>query len=104
MHIFFTGVEARKSDIPFLLDASMQPITAANAWLQELAQDGATSSPCSWKTYAYHLFNYFSYLEAHYLDWRQVNNEIVLQYRDVRSDLRRAFGEQRSCGRVEKPT
>jgi len=52
MHIFFTGAEARKSGVPFLLDASMQPITAANAWLQELAQDGATSSPCSWKIYA----------------------------------------------------
>jgi hypothetical protein len=61
MRIFFTGAEARKSGVPFLLDASMQPITAANAWLQELAQDGATSSPCSWKTYAYHLFDYFSY-------------------------------------------
>jgi len=53
MHIFFTGAEAKKSKVPFLLDASMQPITAANAWLQELALDGATSSPCSWKTYAY---------------------------------------------------
>ena len=51
MHIFFTGAEAKKSKVPFLLDASMQPITAANAWLQGLAQDGATSSPCSWKTY-----------------------------------------------------
>ena len=68
MHLFFTGAEARKSGVPFLLDASMQPIAAANAWLQELAQDGATSSPCSWKTHAYHLFDYFSYLEAHHLD------------------------------------
>ena len=88
MHIFFTGAEARKSEVPFLLDASMQPITATNAWLQELAQDGATSSPCSWKTYAYHLFDYFSYLEAHHLDWRQVNNETVLQYRDVQDQNR----------------
>ena len=40
-----TGAEARKSEVPFLLDASMQPITAVNAWLQEVAQDGATSSP-----------------------------------------------------------
>ncbi len=69
MHLCFTGSEARKSKVPFLLDASMQPITAANAWLQELAQDGATSSPCSWKTYAYHLFDYFIYLEAHHLDF-----------------------------------
>jgi hypothetical protein len=88
MHIFFTGAEARKSGIPFLLDALMQPITAANAWLQELAQDGATSSPCSWKTYAYHLFDYFSYLEAHHLDWRQVDNETVHQYRDVQDQNR----------------
>jgi integrase/recombinase XerD len=88
MHIFFTGAEARKSGVPFLLDASMQPIAAANAWLQELAQDGATSSPCSWKTHAYHLFDYFSYLEAQHLDWRQVNNEIVLQYRDVQDQNR----------------
>jgi site-specific recombinase XerD len=88
MHIFFTGAEARKSEIPFLLDASMQPITAANAWLQELAQDGATSSPCSWKTYAYHLFDYFSYLEAHHLNWRQVSNDTVLQYRDVQDQNR----------------
>jgi hypothetical protein len=28
MRIFFTGAEARKSEVPFLLDASMQPITA----------------------------------------------------------------------------
>ena len=88
MHIFFTGAEAKKSEVPFLLDASMQPITAANAWLQGLAQDGATSSPCSWKTYAYHLFDYFSYLEAHHLGWRQVNNETVLQYRDVQDQNR----------------
>jgi hypothetical protein len=68
MRLFFTVAEAKKRKVPFLLDASMQPITAANAWLQEPARDGATSSPCSWKTFAYHLFDYFSYLEAHHLE------------------------------------
>ncbi len=98
MHIFFTGAEARKRGVPFLLDASMRPITAANAWLQELAQDGATSSTCSWKTYAYHLFDYFSYLEAHHLDWRQVSNETVLQHRDVQ-DLNRNGFDPPYCNR-----
>jgi len=100
MRLFFTGSETSKSKVPFLLDNSMRPITAANVWLQELAQDGTTSSPCSWKTYAYHLFDYFSYLEAHYLDLRQVDNETVLQYRDVQDQNRRTINARvRTVGR-----
>ena len=40
---FFTDLEAVKAGVPFLLDAEMQPITAVNAWLRDIAQDGATS-------------------------------------------------------------
>jgi hypothetical protein len=34
MRLFFTGSEAGRSQVPFLLDDSMRPISAANAWLR----------------------------------------------------------------------
>jgi site-specific recombinase XerD len=61
----------------------MLPITAANAWLRKVSQDGATSSFHTRRSYAYHLFDFFSYLAVHGTDWRQVDNETLIRYRDI---------------------
>jgi integrase/recombinase XerD len=83
VHIFFTGAEARKPGAPFLLDEKMQPITAANAWLRDVAADGSSPSPHTHRTYAYGLFDFFKYLTAHEIDWREVTNDDLIDYRDV---------------------
>src|SRR5262245_2926118 len=88
MNLFFTDTEAKEAKVPFLLDATMRPLTAVNAWLRDVAQDGATSSPHTWKTYAYHLFDFFSYLEAQKIEWPDVTNDIVLHYRDFQDQSR----------------
>jgi len=83
MNIFFTGSEGIREGVPFLLDARMRPLTVANAWLREIAQDGATSSSHTLRTYAYTLFDFFSYLEANKLNWLEVSNDVILSYRDT---------------------
>lgn len=85
MYIFFTQPDSHGRSTPFLLDAMMYPVTAVNSWLREIAQDGATSSPITWKTYAYHLFDFFSFLEENNLDWRSIRAKTLFNYRDVQA-------------------
>jgi site-specific recombinase XerD len=83
VHIFFTGTEARKPGVPFLLDEEMRPITAANSWLREVAADGSSPSRHTHRTYAYELFDFFKYLIAHEIDWRKATNDDLIDYRDA---------------------
>lgn len=76
-------MEGKKAQVPFLLDSKMHPVTVANAWLRDVAQNGATSSLHTVKTYAYHLFDFFSYLEATGIDWLKLTNDVILSYRDT---------------------
>lgn len=55
----------------------------ANAWIREISQAGNTSSPKTLRTYGYHLFDFFSFLEARCIDWREVTNDNIFEYRDT---------------------
>ena len=59
---------------------SHQPRAKSNVSFRQQRQSDTLKNVSSWRAERTH---YFSYLEAHHLDWRQVNNETVLQYRDV---------------------
>ncbi len=83
IHLYLTGAEARVTRVPFLLDADMRPITAINVWLRRVAQNGATSSFYTRRAYAYHLFDFFSYLAQHDIDWHQITNDTIIHYRDI---------------------
>ena len=83
MDLFFTGAEALTPQVPFLVDSRMRPMTAANEWLRDLTKDGATSSPQTWKTYAYHLFDFLCFLEAQQIEWTEITNDTVLHYRNI---------------------
>lgn len=82
MYIFFNKSDDY-SNTPFLLDAEMHPLSAVNLWLRHLVSDGATSSFNTIRTYAYHLYDYFSYLEANHLKWDKINNNHFLKYRNT---------------------
>lgn len=86
VYLFLTGAEAAKSNLPFLLDGEMRPITPANAWLRRVSQDGATSSTYTHRTYAYALFDFLSYLARRKIHWRDVTNDTLIQYRDVQDE------------------
>lgn len=86
VYLYLTGLEAKKSNVPFLLNSQMLPITAANAWLRRIAGDGATVSPHTHRTYAYALFDFLSYLASRGVDWREINNDTLIQYRDVQDE------------------
>jgi site-specific recombinase XerD len=83
IYLFYTGSEAEKSRVPFLLDAEMRPITAVNAWLRDIAQSGATSSFHTRRAYAYDLFDFLSYLQIRKITWHQITNDTVAHYRDI---------------------
>ncbi|KAF7961411.1 hypothetical protein AWV80_00190 [Cupriavidus sp. UYMU48A] len=58
--------------IPFLLDRDMELVEEANTYLLYVALDrGMTRSPQTWRNHGEALYDYFSWLEAHGLDWRQ---------------------------------
>jgi site-specific recombinase XerD len=83
MRVLFTGSEAKKENIPFLIDASMRPVTAVNAWLRSKADDGGSGSLDTLRTYAYEICNFFDYLETHEMEWENVHNDTIVRYRDV---------------------
>lgn len=72
----------------------MRPATAVNAWVREVARDGATPSPNTWKTYAHHLLDFFSYLEEHNLPWTQIGVQTLIDYRDVQALYRSAHTKE----------
>ena len=59
-------------DIPFLLDDEMRLADPVNAFLiHQAVHRGATESKKTWLTYGWHLYDYFSFLEANHFQWNQ---------------------------------
>lgn len=89
MEVFFTGDEfivegMPHAGIPFLLDQEMREVVAVNDYLFHIAVvRGRTASPATWKTYANNLYDYFSYLEAHELQWDAVTPEQIAVWRNA---------------------
>lgn len=56
--------------IPFLLDEEMRLVEPVNRFLiYNSIHRGTSNSPKTWKTYGWHLYDYFSFLEANNLAW-----------------------------------
>lgn len=77
MHLFFTDdaflIEKQPyPDIPFLVDEEMRLVDPANIFLINVAvHRGGSESPQTWRTYGWHLYDYFSFLEANKLCWNE---------------------------------
>jgi len=65
-------------EVPFLLNAEEKPVSAANAWFRYLWK---RYSPKTVSTYAYSLFDFFQYLEALEICWKDVDDDTLLSYR-----------------------
>jgi integrase len=58
--------------VPFLLDKHMEVVEAASSYLLYVSLDrGRTRSPQTWRNHGEALYDYFSWLEANEVDWRQ---------------------------------
>lgn len=91
VYLFYTGQEAQKSQVPFLLDPEMRPIRAVNSWLRNLANDGGTSSFHTRRAYAYDLYDFFNYLVFYHLDWKAISNDTLVHYRDLQDENLSAY-------------
>jgi hypothetical protein len=68
MHVFFD--DDRR---PFLLDSEMRWELEPNAFLTRMSTvSGKTSSPRTWRSYAYQLADWLSFCEMAGLGWRYV--------------------------------
>jgi integrase/recombinase XerD len=86
MYIFFTGTESVKRFVPFLVNDQMLPVSAPNAWLREISQNGATASAHTLRSYGYHLLDFYSFLEARGIDWSCLTSESLVEYRDIQDE------------------
>lgn len=69
--------------IPFLCDKHLELVDAPNQYLDHVAVvRGRTRSPNTWTTYAGHLYDYFSFLEANELDWSTADERTLAAWRD----------------------
>src|SRR4051794_22961084 len=71
---------------PILLWEDMSSCEEVNLFLRFYLLRGAIGSPRSWTTIARALYDYFGFLEAHGLEWRDVERgeqkNLVAAYRD----------------------
>ncbi len=67
-----------RDEVPFLLDSEEKPVSAANAWFRYLWK---RFSPKTVRTYAYSLFDFFQYLEAQKVFWKEINDDTLFAYR-----------------------
>jgi site-specific recombinase XerD len=103
MELYFTGDEFVVNgmpfpDIPFLVDRGMDLVHVANKYLFYISViKGRTSSPETWKTYAKHLHEYFSFLEENSLTWKSVDENEIAAWRNsmVNRELERSTINQR---------
>ncbi|MGZ2810222.1 tyrosine-type recombinase/integrase, partial [Pseudomonas aeruginosa] len=73
--------------IPFLANAGAELIESANRYLFHIAVvRGRTRSPATWRTYADHLYEFFSFLEENALFWTRVNQEHIAVWRNSMLD------------------
>lgn len=95
LYLFFSSIESKVPGTPFLLDKELYPITAVNHWLRKLVMNGATSSPNTWRTYAYAIFDFFSYLEANNYCWTDVDDLLLYEYREIQDNSKSPHTKER---------
>jgi integrase/recombinase XerD len=79
MHVLFDA-QGR----PFLLGPQMGWELEPNAFLARLSIiSGKTSSPRTWRSYAYQLADWFSFCEKAGLEWRRVTELNIATYRNI---------------------
>jgi integrase/recombinase XerD len=79
MHVFFDD-DGR----PFLLDSEMQWELEPNAFLTSMSiVSGTTSSPRTWRSYAYQLADWLSFCGKVGLGWRFVTELNIATYRNI---------------------
>ena len=82
----FTLKQRPYPGFPILLDAEMRSVEAANAFLRHYLMRGRIGSEQSWPSTGRAMYDYFSFLEAQGLNWKDVNrgDELTLvgAYRD----------------------
>ena len=79
MHVFFAP-EGR----PFLLGADMRWELEPNAFLARMSFiSGGTSSPKTWRSYAYQLADWLSFCERTGLRWRDASELNIATYRNI---------------------
>jgi site-specific recombinase XerD len=79
MHVFFDD-DAR----PFLLDSEMQWELEPNAFLTRISiVSGKTSSPRTWRSYAYQLADWLSFCWKAGVGWRFVTELNIATYRNI---------------------
>lgn len=87
-------------EVPFLLDAEEKPVSAANAWFRYLWK---RYSPKTVRTYAYSLFDFFQYLEAQPIGWKETDDDMLFSYRRcqelLESDHKRRHNGSRRLAR-----
>lgn len=71
---------------PILLHDSMESCVPANDFFRSYLQRGAINSDSSWSAAGQSIYDFFSFIEAHDLDWRDVDRgekkSIISAYRD----------------------
>ena len=69
---------------PFLLGSQMRWELEPNAFLTRLSIiSGRTSSPRTWRSYAYQLADWLSFCEKAGLEWRRVTELNIATYRNI---------------------
>lgn len=96
-----SGLAARNpltdcQEIPFLLDAEEKPVSAANAWFRYLWK---RYSPKTVRTYAYSLFDFFQYLEAQQIGWKEADDDTLFSYRRCQELLNSAHKKRHNGSR-----
>lgn len=75
------------SGIPFLANDQAELIEPANRYLFHIAAvRGRTRSPTTWRTYASHLYEFFSFLEENHLSWDQISQDQIAAWRNSMLD------------------
>jgi integrase/recombinase XerD len=79
MHVFFGP-----DDRPFILDSQMRWSAEVNAYLARLsAVSGNTSSPKTWRSYAYEFADWLAFCERIGAAWRAVSELDLATYRNI---------------------
>lgn len=92
MHLFFTDVGFTmhgqpRPNVPFLCFASMELCDVPNEYLLYVVTvRGRTRSKATWRTYANHLYEYFSFVEANTINWLHPSAEELAAWRDSMVD------------------
>lgn len=83
MELFFAPGPGDSPGRPFLLDSLMRWPIAVNHFLRDIAMiDGKTASLHTWRAYAYHLRDFLTYCEKIGLDWSQILEIHLAEYRN----------------------